>query len=322
MMTMTEPIAILAAESGNTLSLHRKLAQVMFEVERIPKNGTAPQAMGGFKFVQVGDAADVIRKALAEQGVTMIPASIELVGESEHPTSSGKMMTTMTVRTTWILTDGDTGETATIQSLGSGADMGDKAAPKAQSNAMKYALLMGFLLSTGDDPEMSDSSDRRPPPRAAEQRPVGQHDTPPDRPELVREVHDGLIGTFATSGTQDAQLRETPDGWVLPFRLKAGAKAGQICIAHDSIAQAIANRGDLMGARVTVWGTYTDESVEKVKDGKPFTIGYKVLHVARLVGEGFDLTAADPHFVGSDESEHAGGGLSDEEQADMDALPW
>src|SRR6185369_556199 len=84
-----------------TLSLHRKLAQVMHEVGRIPKNGTAPQAMGGFKFVEVGDAADAIRVALAEKLVSMIPTAIEVVGETEHPTSSGKMMTTLTVRTTW-----------------------------------------------------------------------------------------------------------------------------------------------------------------------------------------------------------------------------
>jgi hypothetical protein len=49
---------------AETRSLHRKLAQVMYEAERIPKRGKAPAAMGGFEFVQVGDAADFIRKAL------------------------------------------------------------------------------------------------------------------------------------------------------------------------------------------------------------------------------------------------------------------
>jgi len=289
-----------------TRSLHRKLAQVMYEVGRIPKNGTAPAAMGGYSFVEVGDAADVIRKALADAGVTMIPGNIELIGENEHATSSGKMMTTVTVRTTWTLTDAATGETATIQSMGSGADMGDKAIPKAQSNAMKYALLMGFLLSTGDDPERQDTSDR--------QRPRGLVDDvqrpPPDRPQLTREVHDGLIGTFATSGTQDGQLRETPDGWILPFRLKAGNKAGQICLAHDHIAKSLANRNDLIGQRVTVWGTFEDLTIDK--GGQ--TIGYKVLHLTRITGDGFDLTP-EPTEPPTD-------GLSAEEQAAMDELPW
>lgn len=265
------------------LGLHGKLAQVMYEVERIPKNGTAPASMGGFKFVQVGDAADVIRKALAEQKVTMIPSAIDLVDSTEHQTSGGKSMTTVTVRTTWTLTDGDTGEVAVIQSMGSGADMGDKAIPKAQSNAMKYALLMGFLLSTGDDPEGQDSSDRRP--RGF----VDQAPRPaPDRPPLERREN-GLIGEVATSGQSDAQLRETPDGWVFPFRLKAGAGAGVICQAEDAIAQALSLIPDLLGQRVTVWGTYTDETFPK--GGRE--IGYKVLHVSRIQTPEWDLPAQD-----------------------------
>ena len=70
--------------------LHAKLAEVMAEVERIPKNGKAPAAMGGFPFVQVGDAADAIRKALAQRGVSMLPTGLEVVGEQEHETKSGR----------------------------------------------------------------------------------------------------------------------------------------------------------------------------------------------------------------------------------------
>jgi hypothetical protein len=153
-----------------------KLAEVMAEVDRIPKNGTAPREMGGFKFVQVGDAADAIRKGLGARGVSMLPTRIEPWGEKEHETKSGGVMTTLTIKTIWTLTDGETGESAIIESLGTGADRGDKFAPKAQTNAMKYALLMGFLMSTGDDPEMQDSSDRQ---RGPVQAPViGQSAVP------------------------------------------------------------------------------------------------------------------------------------------------
>lgn len=138
--------------------LHAKLAEVMAVVGRIPKNGTAPAAMGGYPFVQVGDAADVIRRELGSRGVSMLPETTRIVDLQTGGGSKG-FTTTMTVETTWRLTDGDTGETATIQSLGTGADNGDKFSPKAQTNAMKYALLMGFLLSTGDDPEAADLSE-------------------------------------------------------------------------------------------------------------------------------------------------------------------
>jgi hypothetical protein len=129
---------------------------------------------------------------------------------------------------------------------------------------------------------------------ANEVRGKAGEDGRPDRPPLTRDVHDGLIGTFATSGTQDAQLRETPDGWMLPFRLKDGAKAGQICIAHDELAVMLGamtsgedGGGDIIGQRVTVWGRYED--LEIVKAGK--TIGYKVLHVTRITGADFDFPA-------------------------------
>jgi hypothetical protein len=300
---MVEPVQILATLDTTDepkRSLHRKLAQVMYEAERIPKNGTAPAAMGGFKFVQVGDAADVIRKALAEHSVSMLPTSVELIGETEHSTSSGKSMTTITVRTTWTLTDGDSGESITIQSMGSGADMGDKAIPKAQSNSMKYALLVGFLLSTGDDPEMTDTSDRRPRDWQA-----GTVVLTPNRPPLERTTHDdGLIGTVATSGTSDFNLRETPDGHILPFRLKAGRPAGQIVFAHDALALALEPLRDaLIGERVTVWGTYTDEESPPKADG--FVVRYKVLHLSRIKWADGELPKPDhPEHRGLDPAVH------------------
>jgi hypothetical protein len=137
-----------------TRSLHRKLAQIMYEAERIPKNGRAPDAMGGFPFVQVGDAADFIRKALADKIITMMPTAVRIISQTDRPTKSGGSMTTVDLITDWTITDGESGESIVIQSFGAGADGGDKYSGKAQTNAMKYALLMGFLLSTGDEPEM------------------------------------------------------------------------------------------------------------------------------------------------------------------------
>lgn len=209
--------------TAETRSLHRKLAQIMYEAERIPKRGRAPAAMGGFEFVQVGDAADFIRKALAEKVISMLPTKVTIVGQNEHTTKSGGSMTTVDLLTEWTLTDGESGESIVIQSFGAGADGGDKYSGKAQTNAMKYALLMGFLLSTGDDPELSDSSDRRRPPAGVE-----------DDAESGTETTHGketeeLIGTLRKSGTvrkgtaQGYQLdaRETPDGThAIGFRLE------------------------------------------------------------------------------------------------------
>lgn len=265
------------------VTLHTKLAQIMFEAERIPKNGTAPTSMGGYKFVQVGDAADYIRKALSEKSITMMPTAVHVTGESEHATAKGGTMTTLTIVMDWTITDGITGETIVLQSIGTGSDTGDKFASKATTSAMKYALLSGFLLSTGDDIENTDTSDRQ------AQRPVGQHATAPDRPPLVRRTgENGLVGKAAASGTQDFQLRETPDGWVLPFRVKEGNRAGQIVIAHGELALALDKVRELvLGQNVTVWGEFSDEESPPKADG--FVVRFTVLHLSRIQGPGVDL---------------------------------
>jgi hypothetical protein len=244
----------MTTEKAPERSLHRKLAQVMYEAERIPKNGRAPAAMGGFAFVQVGDAADAIRKALAEKSVSMIPTAIEVVGETEHPSGADgkKIMTTLTVRTTWTLTDGDSGETTVIQSLGSGGDTGDKAAPKAQSNAMKYALLMGFLLSTGDDPEQTDTSDRqsqRPaPPRLPAREDPATVDPPPvakNEPYSEKEELIGRIrrrGIIRTGGPEAYKLvwQPHPQGKTIGFRLEVGPeKHIPQCLLVGALGEAV-----------------------------------------------------------------------------------
>lgn len=109
-----------------------------------------------------------------------------------------------------------------------------------------------------------------------------------DHAEPVR--NGGLIGEIATKGTQDFQLRETPDGWMLPFRVKAGRQS-QIVIAQGAIAHALAAVGKV-GDRVTVFGSSVDKSFPK---GDAF-VAYTELHVERIVGPDYTLPSleADP----------------------------
>lgn len=279
------------------MSLHAKLAEVMAEAERIPKNGTAPAQMGGYRFVQVGDAADAIRTALASRGVSMLPSAVEVVSEAEHETTKVRdgrtitgTMTTLTVRTTWTLTDSETGEHAVIQSLGTGADAGDKASPKAQTNAMKYALLMGFLLSTGDDPEASVLPER------------GARTSVTARPAAVADgASVTLVGIVAKGGNKlDLLLRQTPDGPLAGFKLEQvqghpGGKASIGVRAFGPAAEAVAAAGEaLVGQQVAVSGTLHGESF--TKDGRE--VRYQVLHLATADGPGLvfppDVPASRP----------------------------
>ncbi len=287
-----------------TRSLHRKLAQVMYEAERIPKNGRAPKEMGGYDFVQVGDAADFIRKALAEKVVTMMPTNVSVVGQHEGTTKGGAHVMTVDIVMDWTITDGESGESITIQSFGAASDMGDKYSGKASTSAMKYALLTGFLLSTGEDTELGDTPNRQP------QRPVGEHDAPPPRPQLVRRA-DGLIGKVEKGKPPcDLELRETPDGWVWGFKLAAAGKGYQ-ALASGELAEALSQASEgLLGASVTVWGhidmvPWTRKVNGVETDMPPFAR----IAVERVQGPDWTLPAEPP-------------APSEAESAELEGLVW
>jgi hypothetical protein len=103
----------------------------------------------------------------------------------------------------------------------------------------------------------------------------------PESRDLPQFAPDGgLIGTVTTEGTKDGQLRETPNGWALPFKVKNGRKA-YIVIAEDKMAQALATLWPtIVNQRVTVWGHWSEETIP-AKGTKP-EIRYKLLHLERI----------------------------------------
>jgi len=141
---MTQPVKLAA-----------KIAKVMEAVGYVAKTGT--NSAQGYKFVQASAVADKVREQLVKFNISMTPTAIDVISEGLTP--SGKQAL-LTLRFTWTLTDGESGETISFQSVGTGADSGDKAAYKAATGALKYALLTGFLIPTGDDPEADLATDR------------------------------------------------------------------------------------------------------------------------------------------------------------------
>jgi hypothetical protein len=135
-------------------SIHSKLSAILKAVGYIEKTGT--NASQGYKYVQAAAVADKIRNEFAERGLTMIPENIEVTESGLTP--SGKQAL-ITLRITWKISDSESGESVTFQSVGSGSDSTDKAVYKAMTGALKYALLLGFLIPTGDDPENEKAGD-------------------------------------------------------------------------------------------------------------------------------------------------------------------
>lgn len=121
------------------------------------------------------------------------------------------------------------------------------------------------------------------------------HD-PEERPETPRNDDGGLIGELVAQGKQDFQLRQGPQGAVIPFRIKAGSRA-QIAVAEGPLAEALAAQSDALGSRVKAWGHYTDESFDKRENGEVRTVNYTILHVERIETPDWTLPAGEAPSV-------------------------
>jgi hypothetical protein len=120
------------------------------------------------------------------------------------------------------------------------------------------------------------------------------HDAPPDRPEMERTTHEsGLVG-IAELGkakgkdrdgnpkgpppdTQYELREEATRGHVIGFRLTQGRKGYKV-LAFGDLAASLSML-NIIGERVTCWGTMHDESFVN-DDGR--TIGYQVMHLERI----------------------------------------
>jgi hypothetical protein len=141
-----------------TGTLASKLARIMGRLDRIDRDGRVEGGQG-YSYASADQVSDVLRPALAAEGVVLIPADVEVIDqridEFEKVDRSGKPYTqtryTCALRVEWTLTDGET--ELRMATVGTGVDYAGKAANAAHTFARVNALKSAFHLSTGDDPE-------------------------------------------------------------------------------------------------------------------------------------------------------------------------
>lgn len=129
----------------------------------------------------------------------------------------------------------------------------------------------------------------------------------PDAPAKPEPAIDGLIGTAMKqdSRSTDFELRQSPEGSFLGFRLKNGAETGFICEVRGDMADALkAIEADVIGKRVQVWGTWVDYKPPQVKYAyKAFRVNRMMTPDFTLPAEGVPGQAAEPHVAGGPEGE-------------------
>lgn len=140
------------SENTGKAKLFGKMAKVLGEVSRVPKNGR--NDFHRYDYVTESDLVDSLRGLMAKNGIAFFvscedePIRIDMGDSKNGPVTRVKMVAHFGCS--------ETGETMSITFYGEGQDKGDKGVYKAYTGAIKYMLMKTFLVSTGDDPEVDD----------------------------------------------------------------------------------------------------------------------------------------------------------------------
>lgn len=247
---------------GENGPLAAALAKAQASFATVKKDKTVKAGSYSYKYAPLDSIIEATRQPLADNGLVVVQliddddlvtmliheSGAQLAGRASLPTSAG------------------------IQELGS-----------AITYLRRYALQALLGIAAEDDDDGNRAAEDRATPRKATRQPDDD-----DMAANAGTTHrDGLIGKAITQGLQDGELREAPDGWSLPFRIKEG-RLSQIVVAHGDIAKAMDSlRDDWLDKRVTVWGTFSNESYNKGDE----TIRYKVLHLERIATPDWILPA-------------------------------
>lgn len=153
----------MTTQAGQIGSL---LAAVIRDVDAVGKNRRNEQQRYAFRGID--DFSNALHPVLAKHGVVLRPYVVEARALEATETKSGGVMfrVSLTMDLGFVAPDGSA---HVVRTVGEGCDTGDKATNKAMSAALKYALLMTFLIPTEDrelvDSETESHEARRPAPR-------------------------------------------------------------------------------------------------------------------------------------------------------------
>lgn len=159
------------------MTLREKLHQIYATIDAVEKRGH--NKAQNYDYIKAADVTNAIRKQLIELRV-YAEINFEFVGGPYTIARKAEVnapFSAVNVRCNILFRDLDSLEMLTSSGLGTGADTGDKAAYKAQTGALKYALKNGFLVPDEADPEADESVDEGSNSRRIDQN---TQDEPPD----------------------------------------------------------------------------------------------------------------------------------------------
>jgi hypothetical protein len=205
-------------------NLAKALVACMGDIDNVEKNSTVGSGNYSYKGVSDKDVKVTARRAMIKHGLSLIPTGVhnEIHVDRWEEGGRQKQSVFVEVKTTYTLLH-ISGESMEIAGYGHGMDTADKAAGKATTYALKYALLYLFMIPTGeiDDADKTHSDEMTAPPKNARRttatptaKPV-----PVAKPSLTPEhKHWDLIKKRLQEGT--ATVLQIEENYILSETVK------------------------------------------------------------------------------------------------------
>jgi len=133
------------------MNIYQRINEVRKAIGYVQKDKAVSTGGGSYKAVTHDAVTGMVRAALIEHGVVIVPSVVSSVFNAKEPEAKQRLYEA-TFQIEFVNMDEPTDRIVTHQTAHA-LDNGDKAPGKAMSYATKYAILKLFNIETGDDEE-------------------------------------------------------------------------------------------------------------------------------------------------------------------------
>lgn len=133
------------------LNIYQRINAVRKAIGYVQKDKAVSTGGGSYKAVTHDAVTGMVRAALIEHGVVIVPSVLSAVFNAKEPEAKQRLYEA-TYQIEFVNID-DPADRIVTQQNAHALDNGDKAPGKAQSYATKYAILKLFNIETGEDEE-------------------------------------------------------------------------------------------------------------------------------------------------------------------------
>lgn len=134
-------------DSKSVLNIYQRIDLARVEIGSVAKNINITNA---YKAVSEADILKAVNEAEHKVGLVSYQDSLEIITQTQPGQGANVIRVKVGMR---IVNIDNPEEFIIVYGLGDGIDRGDKACGKAVTYATKYALMKGYKIPTGDDPD-------------------------------------------------------------------------------------------------------------------------------------------------------------------------